>query len=305
MSEGFYQRLLEEIEQRIPFDASIEITLEANPGTFEQARFAGYRAAGINRLSLGVQSFDSGCLERLGRIHSGTEAVSAVLQAQQIGYERINLDLMHGLPGQTLELALADLQQALDLNVGHLSWYQLTLEPNTEFYSRPPTLPADETLWAIQDAGQQLLQAAGFEHYEISGYSRPGQQCRHNLNYWRFGDYLGIGAGAHGKLSDLAQGQVLRRVKQRQPKAYLQQPGKARQQPIAIDELPLEFMMNALRLQQGVSTALFEQRTGLCLAQIESSLQQARGRGLLDSNPDKLLPTAQGHRFLNDLLALF
>ncbi len=305
MSAAFYQQLIPAIAQRIPFAEDIEITLEANPGTFEQDRFAGYLEAGINRVSLGVQSFDDRSLEALGRIHSGAEAASAIDQAQRIGFERINLDLMHGLPGQTPEMALADLQQGLALGTSHLSWYQLTIEPNTEFHNRPPQLPVDEALWAIQEQGQALLAQSGFEQYEISGYSRAGQQCRHNLNYWHFGDYLGIGAGAHAKLTDLQSQQLIRRWKPRQPKAYQDAPCLAKQRVIQTDELPLEFMMNALRLHQGVESALFEVATGVSLQQIQPQLDQARQRGLLEPALDRLAPTLQGRRFLNDLLELF
>ena len=305
MSAAFYQQLLPAIEQRIPFSKSIEITLEANPGTFEQARFAGFRDAGINRLSLGVQSFTDSSLQALGRIHSGQDAFTAIQKAQALGFEQINLDLMHGLPGQTPAMALADLQQGLSLGTSHLSWYQLTIEPNTEFHSRPPKLPADEQLWAIQDQGQALLARAGFEQYEISAYSRAGQQCRHNLNYWRFGDYLGIGAGAHGKLTNLHQHQLLRHSKLRQPKAYLASPGKCQSRVVAEDELGLEFMMNVLRLNQGVETELFAAATGAPLATIQPILDQGRNLGLLETDSARLAPTLQGRRFLNDLLELF
>jgi putative oxygen-independent coproporphyrinogen III oxidase len=305
MSADFYQQLLPAIAQRIPFAADIEITLEANPGTFEQARFAGFREAGINRLSLGVQSFDDRSLQVLGRIHSGQEAFAAIDSARALGFERLNLDLMHGLPGQTPEMALADLRQGISLGTSHLSWYQLTIEPNTEFHSRPPTLPTDEYLWAIQDQGQALLAESGFEQYEISGYSRPGQQCRHNINYWRFGDYIGIGAGAHGKLTDLNQQQLVRHTKLRQPKAYLAAPGQRKAIGVATDERALEFMMNVLRLNQGVETELFEPTTGIALAQIQPQLDKARRLGLLERDPSRLIPTAQGRRFLNDLLELF
>ncbi len=305
MSAAFYQQLLPAIEQRIPFSSTIEITLEANPGTFEQARFAGFRGAGINRLSLGVQSFADSSLQALGRIHSGRDAFMAIQNAQALGFERINLDLMHGLPGQTPEMALADLQQGLSLDTSHLSWYQLTIEPNTEFHSRPPKLPEDEQLWAIQDRGQALLASAGLAQYEISAYSRAGQQCRHNLNYWRFGDYLGIGAGAHGKLTDLHQQQLVRHRKLRQPKAYLASPGQRQTRRVAADELGLEFMMNALRLNQGVEAELFAAATGVALAKIQPALDKGRMLGLLEADPARLTPTLQGRRFLNDLLELF
>tara|TARA_R110001583_G_scaffold3182_5_gene20832 strand:- start:136 stop:1287 length:1152 start_codon:yes stop_codon:yes gene_type:complete len=305
MSAEFYQQLLPAIAQRIPFTADIEITLEANPGTFEQARFGGFRDAGINRLSLGVQSFDDRCLESLGRIHSGRDAIAAIDSANRLGFERINLDLMHGLPGQTAEMAMADLQQGIALATSHLSWYQLTIEPNTEFHSRPPLLPEDEQLWAIQDQGQALLDRSGFSQYEISAYSHPGQQCRHNLNYWRFGDYIGIGAGAHGKLTDLKQQQLIRRWKQRQPKAYQTHPRQSQVQVLSSDDLALEFMMNGLRLNQGVEASLFESRTGLALIQIQPQLDRARQLGLLEQESSWLTPTPHGRRFLNDLLELF
>jgi oxygen-independent coproporphyrinogen-3 oxidase len=309
LSADFYRKLLQGIAARIELSVATEITLEANPGTFEQVRFEGFLQAGINRLSLGIQSFDDDALQALGRIHRGREAVAAVEQARAIGFERINLDLMHGLPGQTPERAMDDLRQGLALVPNHLSWYQLTIEPNTEFYRRPPELPADDKLWAIQEQGQALLAGAGFEQYEISGYSRPDQQCRHNLNYWRFGDYLGIGAGAHGKWTDLEGGQLYRRSKPRQPKAYLQAYGGdqplAQQQLIEPEDLPLEFMMNVLRLSAGVESSLFAERTGWTLAQIRPQLQQARRLGLLGDDPARLQPTLRGRRFLNDLLGLF
>ncbi len=305
MSADFYQQLLPGIDKRIPFARDIEITLEANPGTFEQARFGGFRAAGINRLSLGVQSFDDRCLKALGRIHSGDDAFAAIESAHALGFERINLDLMHGLPGQTPAMALTDLRQGISLGTAHLSWYQLTIEPNTEFHSRPPRLPEDEQLWAIQDQGQALLAESGFAQYEISGYSRAGQQCRHNLNYWRFGDYIGIGAGAHGKLTDLSQQQLIRRSKPRQPKAYLAAPCADQARVVAREELALEFMMNVLRLNQGVEAQLFAASTGLALAQIQPQLDRARTLGLLDADLTRLTPTPHGRRFLNDLLELF
>ncbi|MEH6823335.1 MAG: radical SAM family heme chaperone HemW [Motiliproteus sp.] len=305
MGADFYQQLLPGIDKRIPFATDIEITLEANPGTFEQARFGGFRAAGINRLSLGVQSFDDRCLKALGRIHSGDDAFAAIESAHALGFERINLDLMHGLPEQTPAMALADLRQGISLGTAHLSWYQLTIEPNTEFHSRPPRLPEDEQLWAIQDQGQALLAESGFAQYEISGYSRAGQQCRHNLNYWRFGDYIGIGAGAHGKLTDLSQQQLIRRSKPRQPKAYLAAPCADQARVVAREELALEFMMNVLRLNQGVEVPLFAASTGLALAQIQPRLDRARTLGLLGADLTRLAPTPHGRRFLNDLLELF
>jgi oxygen-independent coproporphyrinogen-3 oxidase len=301
-------RLLQGVASRIALADDIEITLEANPGTFEQARFEDYRAAGVNRLSIGVQSFNADHLKHLGRIHNPEEALRAAEAAVAI-FPRVNLDLMHGLPGQSVDQALADLRQALAFDPGHLSWYQLTIEPNTEFHARPPQLPLDEALWDIQEQGQALLEASGYRQYEISAYARTGQQARHNLNYWQFGDYLGIGAGAHGKLSHLdAEGQlqISRRHKQRQPKGYLDPLRRlAGDESIAVEERAFEFMLNALRLTDGVAAELFSARTGLSLNRIEALLQQARQRGLLVDDRSRLAPTLQGRLFLNDLLALF
>jgi oxygen-independent coproporphyrinogen-3 oxidase len=300
-------QILQGVAARIPFADDIEITLEANPGTFELARFEGFRNAGVNRLSIGVQSFNAEHLQRLGRIHNPVEALAAARAAVEI-FPRVNLDLMHGLPEQTPTEAMDDLQQALEINPGHLSWYQLTIEPNTEFHARPPSLPLDEALWEIQEQGQALLEKTGYRQYEISAYARPGQQARHNLNYWQFGDYIGIGAGAHGKLSRYEGGQLIieRRHKLRQPKGYFDPALRlAGQEVIAADERAFEFMLNALRLTDGVRAELFRERTGLSLEHIEPLLQQARQRGLLVEAPSRLAPTLQGRLFLNDLLELF
>lgn len=306
-SAAAIERLLEGIAQRLNLASDCEITLEANPGTFEHDRFADYRSAGVNRVSLGIQSFDDGALKALGRIHCSTEAIAAAEAARSL-FAQLNLDLMHGLPGQTPAAALADLEQAIQLQPDHLSWYQLTIEPNTEFHARPPQLPLDEDLWAIQEQGQAHIAQAGYAQYEVSAYARPGHQARHNLNYWRFGDYLGIGAGAHGKLSRPKEGrlQLVRRHKIRQPAAYMDpQRRLGGETVIGADELPFEFMLNALRLVEGVETELFQQRTGLPLSRIEPMLAQARRRGLLDERNDRILPTPQGQLFLNDLLELF
>ncbi|MCK2185031.1 radical SAM family heme chaperone HemW [Halomonas getboli] len=311
MSAGFYRRLLDAISARIPFADDIEITLEANPGTVERGRFAGYRAAGINRLSVGVQSFQDAQLSALGRIHSGDEARLAVAEAREAGFDNLNLDLMHGLPGQTPSLALDDLDQALALAPEHLSWYQLTLEPNTEFHSRPPVLPEEEALWNIQELGHERLEAAGFSRYEISAYARPRRAARHNLNYWRFGDYLGIGAGAHGKLSapDDDGLHIERRWKTRQPEAYLRRHDDPRgfvagREPIPPAELPLEFAMNALRLVEGVPLSTWSAHTGRPLDRLEASLDAARKKGLLVEDGERLQASPQGLLFLNELLAL-
>ena len=299
-------RVLDGVEQQIPFENAIEITLEANPGTFEQAKFRDYRSLGINRLSIGVQSFDAAKLKALGRIHDGEEAIRAADMARAAGFDNFNLDLMHGLPGQSIDDALQDLRIAIAQNPTHLSWYQLTMEPNTQFWSQPPLLPEEDTLWDIQQAGQELLAAEGYAQYEVSAYARQGRQARHNLNYWQFGDFLGIGAGAHAKLSN-SQGEIQRSWKTRQPKDYLAA-GKnftAGQRPLSNDELPFEFLMNALRLNEGVASELFSQRTGLPLESLAAARQTAEKRGLLLHDPRRLCASPEGQLFLNDLLQLF
>lgn len=305
MSPAFYRSLFTAIEARLPFSPDVEITLEANPGTVEEARFQGFHEAGINRLSLGAQSFDDRQLQRLGRIHDSQAVIRAVEGARQAGFERLNIDLMHGLPQQTVGEAMADLRQALDLGVDHISWYQLTLEPNTEFYSRPPVLPDDDLLSEIADAGQVLLESQGFRGYEISAWSRPGQACRHNLNYWQFGDYLALGAGAHGKITHPEHQRVDRYWKTRQPEAYLGRIGSrtAGHQAITPEDMPLEFMMNALRLTDGVAEASYRERTGLPLEAIAKILNTLRSEGWMDR--ERLAPTAKGRRYLNALLEHF
>lgn len=301
-----FAQILAALEQQIGFTADIEITLEANPGTFEQARFHEYRALGINRLSIGVQSFQDDKLEALGRVHDGAEALRAVDMARVAGFDNINLDLMHGLPGQTLAEALNDLKQATDQNPTHLSWYQLTLEPNTRFGRQPPVLPEDELLWEIQEAGQRILAAHGYRQYETSAYSQPTQQARHNLNYWMFGDYLGLGAGAHAKLTHV-DGRIIRHWKQRHPKDYLNpdRSFKAGESLLSPEDLPFEFLMNALRLTEGVASTLFTERTGLSCERIAALRALAEAKGLLDTDPHRLVATPRGQLFLNDLLQLF
>ncbi len=293
--------LLEGIDRRAPLAAEVEITLEANPGTADAARFHDYRSAGVNRLSLGIQSFDDEALARLGRIHDARQAHAAFESARRAGFENINLDLMYGLPGQRPEDAVADLRRALALGPEHLSWYQLTLEPGTPFHRRPPPLPCDDTLWAIQRAGLERLEAAGYLRYEISAFALEGRRCRHNLNYWTFGDYLGIGAGAHGKLTN-ARG-VFRYQKPRRPRSYMAAPRREAEQAVAQAELPLEFLMNALRLVEGVDEALFTARTGLPPAALEPGLSRLRRRGLLA--PKGIRATPRGLDFLNELLLEF
>ena len=298
-------QILDGANHIIPFSRDIEITMEANPGTFEQERFAGYLKAGVNRLSIGVQSFNPEHLQALGRIHSGDDARKAITAARELGYPHLNIDLMHGLPDQNEEQALDDLGTAIALGPDHLSWYQLTIEPNTEFYAKPPIIPQDETLWDIQQAGQALLAKAGFQQYEISAYAKGSQaRARHNLNYWQFGDYIGIGAGAHGKVSFVQQDLILRRWKQRSPKAYLHSINPlGGEQAIAREDRPFEFMMNVLRLNEGVEETVFTQRAFMPLTDIKEVLASARQRTLLE--PSRLQATPQGQLFLNDLLETF
>jgi len=298
--------ILDGVRQRADLVDMAEITMEANPGTFEQQRFAGFREAGVNRLSIGVQSFSTEQLIALGRIHNGEEAYSAISAARAIGFDNINLDLMHGLPGQNVELALHDLNTAISLEPDHLSWYQLTIEPNTEFNARPPTLPVDEILWDIQEQGMARLSEAGYQQYEVSAYAKPGRQARHNLNYWQFGDYIGIGAGAHGKLSSQEDGIITRRWKQKQPKAYMTAEGRfGGEQHLTADELPFEFMLNALRLTDGFSLELFTQRTGLKLSSVQPQLDEAIAKDLLEQQGPLIRPTTHGRLFLNNLIELF
>lgn len=300
-------RILQAIHRRLDFAEDIEITLEANPGTSERANFFGYRDAGINRLSIGVQSFDDRHLQRLGRIHAAKEAIDAIQLARSAGFDNINLDLMHGLPDQTEAEAISDLQQAIDLAPEHLSWYQLTIEPNTAFYRQPPRLPVDDVLAAIQDDGQQLLAANGYSQYEISAYARDGRQSRHNLNYWQFGDYLGIGAGAHGKLTLPDQQQIIRTRKTRLPQHYLARESGyiAEQTTIDSQSLPLEFMMNALRLNEGVPRHLLADRTGLDFDHIASIWNRLQQDKLVAPPQQRLKTTDLGHRFLNLVLERF
>ena len=300
------ERLLKGVEQQLTFSDGIEITLEANPGTFEQEKFRDYRNLGINRLSIGVQSFENAKLKALGRIHDGGEAIRAADMARAAGFENFNLDLMHGLPEQSTEDALSDLRIAIAQRPTHLSWYQLTMEPNTQFWSKPPQLPEDDQLWDIQEAGQALLASEGYEQYEVSAYAQPGKQAQHNLNYWSFGDFLGIGAGAHAKLSS-PDGQIQRSWKTRQPKDYLAADKNfiAGQRLLSTSELPFEFLMNVLRLNQGVPAALFTQRTGLPLSALAAAREEAEARQLLDRSPEHLRATREGQLFLNDLLQHF
>ncbi|QNR99028.1 radical SAM family heme chaperone HemW [Stenotrophomonas sp. 169] len=328
-------RFLQQASARLRFAPNAEITLETNPGTAEHGRFDGYRAAGVNRLSFGIQTFDDDALKRLGRIHDSAEAERAVKMAQDAGFDNLNIDLMYALPGQTLAGAEHDLHRAFALQPAHMSHYQLTLEPNTVFFARPPQgIPDEDSAWDMQEHCQSLLAQAGFEQYEVSAYARPGRQSAHNLNYWRFGDYLGIGAGAHGKISSGAEQQVLRRWKPKHPQTFMETAGSAAgiggDDVIAAARLPFEYMLNLLRLHEGFTLRDFESRTGLSRSALDGPLQQAVQRGWLetvdpaagedggtcaddacadhhDHRPaDALLrPTELGRRFTNDVVELF
>ena len=299
-------RLLGGVRARVPLLPDAEITLEANPGTFERQKFAGFFAAGINRLSLGVQSFDPAQLRALGRVHDADEARRAAEAALMI-FGNVNFDLMYGLPQQTVIDARADLAEALAFAPPHLSFYHLTLEPNTLFHRYPPPLPDEDTAADIEDAVHATLESAGYQHYETSAYAKPGRQCAHNANYWRFGDYLGIGAGAHSKLSFADR--IVRQLRWKQPKRYLEcvALGRPLQEEVEVarDDVGFEFMLNALRLTSGVPSALFAERTGYPLALVARGIETATRKGLLEPDPASIRPTELGRRFLNDLQSLF
>ncbi len=300
-------RLLAGIRQRITLASNAEVTLEANPGTVDTEHFKGFRAAGVNRLSIGVQSFDDDKLRLLGRIHGRAEALRAAQAARAGGFDNLNLDLMFGLPGQTPEQALTDVRIAIEQRPTHLSVYQLTIEPNTLFHAQPPVLPDDDATWDMQQALQAALAEAGYRQYEVSAYARPSFECRHNLNYWIFGDYLGIGAGAHGKLTDA--GGITRRSKLRHPEDYSSKAGTTAamggDQRLTRADAIAEFMLNALRLTDGFPAALFIERTGLAFDAIEINLRHAEQQGLIARNAMAIRPTEQGRRFLNNLIELF
>ena len=302
-----YTRLLKEVDSLIGLSDNCEITLEANPGTVETGRFKDYVKAGINRISIGVQSMQDDKLKALGRIHGADEASYAAQQASEAGLNSFNLDLMHGLPGQSLDDALSDLKQIIALNPPHISWYQLTIEPNTQFASKPPTLPQDETLWDIQEQGQALLAQAGYQQYEISGYAKPGYQCQHNLNYWRFGDYLGIGCGAHGKVTDAKTGVITRTEKVKHPRGYMDiiKPYLYKSWQVEQDDLAFEFFMNRFRLIEPCPINDFNALTQQPLQSQQHALDKAINAGLLTKTDSHWHVTLQGQRFLNDLLALF
>ncbi|EOL9070742.1 radical SAM family heme chaperone HemW [Cronobacter turicensis] len=298
------QTLLDGVRARLALASDAEITMEANPGTVEADRFVEYQRAGVNRISIGVQSFSEPKLARLGRIHGPEEAKRAARLAGGLGLRSFNLDLMHGLPDQSLEEALDDLRQAIALNPPHLSWYQLTIEPNTLFGSRPPVLPDDDALWDIFEQGHQLLTAAGYEQYETSAYAKPGYQCQHNLNYWRFGDYLGIGCGAHGKIT-LADGCILRTAKTRHPRGYMNGNYLDKQHEVETQDKPFEFFMNRFRLLEPAPRAEFARYTGLSEAAIRPQIDEAIALNYLAETPESWQITEHGKLFLNSLLELF
>ncbi|WP_217693819.1 MULTISPECIES: radical SAM family heme chaperone HemW [Thalassotalea] len=299
--------ILSQVLQRFEHRADIEITLEANPGTVEADKFIGFYQGGVSRLSIGVQSFASDKLIKLGRIHDSNQAKRAATLAHECGINTFNLDLMHGLPNQSLDNALDDIKTAIDISPTHLSWYQLTIEPNTAFYSKPPKLPEDETLWDIQDKGNALLTNAGYQQYEISAFAKPGFECQHNLNYWQYGDYLGIGCGAHGKITDPVKQQIHRTIKVKHPKGYLDSSREHLDQllTVAKEERPFEFMMNRLRLFSAFNEADFEQMTGLAFSTVSDKMHRALDKGLLQQHNGNWQVTKLGHRYLNSLLEEF
>lgn len=295
------------VRNRIEVVADIEITLEANPGTIERGRFSGYRDAGVNRVSLGVQSFNDEHLHALGRIHSRADVERAIQELRDAGLDNFNLDLMYGLPAQTLEQAIADVERAIEFRPTHISHYQLTLEPGTAFHRRPPQLPDADSTWEMQLATQERLAVSGYRQYEISAYASDSRRCRHNLNYWEFGDYLGIGAGAHGKIT-AAEMDIMRTTRIRSPHRYLSSSAAERLESnvaVATQDRAFEFMLNALRLVDGIDQSTFESRTGLPAANVQSALTEARTRGLIEIASDRWIPTDLGQRFLNELQALF
>ena len=297
--------LFDGLNERLSISKNIEITLEANPGTFEVEKFSEFRKAGINRLSVGVQSFKENQLKFLGRIHSGGDALRAISEAKKVGFDNLNIDLMYGLKDQTIDMCLEDVMQAIELKPSHISFYQLTLEPNTLFAKYPPKLPIDEKIWDMGEQGAELLNQNGFRQYEVSAYSeRPSE---HNINYWKFGDYIGIGAGAHGKITDVESQQIFRTLKPKSPKEYLSKMQTGADIPTKkeVDNVAFEFMLNSLRLKDGFSSSLFESRTGLLIKSLSSELGRAENLGLLENKNNWIKPTSKGFNFLNELQEIF
>jgi len=305
LSANAIRQIIGWLKEFVGFTDDAEVTLEANPGTFEAEKFAGFYKAGVNRLSIGVQSFQDPFLQTLGRIHSAEDAIAAIKQAKQVGFINFNIDLMHGLPDQTQEQALADLAQAVALSPTHISWYQLTIEQNTEFYRQPPVLPEDDTLWDIQQAGQDYLASEGFSRYEVSAYAKGNHRSQHNLNYWRYGDYLGIGPGAHGKFTKLSGTlDIVRTRKTRLPKDYLSttRPLVRIEEPVVMIDRPFDYFINTLRIREPVSLNHFQAATGVPLADIESVLRELESKQWIKRNGDLFDTTETGFLYLNELL---
>lgn len=309
LSPDFYHQLFSELRALLALNGTAEITLEANPGTVDANHFKAYREAGVNRLSIGIQSFNDEQLQRLGRIHNAAQAHKAIEIARLSGFDNLNLDLMFGLPDQTVKQGLEDIEQALRFYPEHLSYYQLTIEPNTYFHSHTPALPDVDTIWEVQTQAQQRLASEGFVQYEVSAYNRDKHECVHNRNYWEFGDYLGIGAGAHSKLTDVNQQTVYRTIKEKHPRDYMHKAALGTvtisEQSLSRHELAVEFMLNALRLANGFSTAIFAERTGLPIAVVEKALTNAEQQGYIEWSLDSIRPTEKGQLFLNNLMELF
>jgi putative oxygen-independent coproporphyrinogen III oxidase len=303
------EQLLSALRARFNIAPGIEITLEANPGTAEAEKFKAYREAGINRLSIGVQSFNDKYLKTLGRIHNSNEALNAIEMAKSAGFDNFNIDLMFALPNQTIDAAIKDIEIAVSQSPTHISWYQLTIEPNTVFYSKPPEIPSDDESWLMQEQGQTFLQENDYKQYEISAYAKDKQLALHNMNYWQFGDYLGVGAGAHGKITNIAEGKIERFARHKIPQRYMELAGKesviTEMRKLKRHDLPLEFMMNAMRLKEGVDANLFLQRTGLPLKIVEKELTMATEQELLEWSLNSLKPTTKGQRYLNEILEMF
>ncbi len=308
-SANSIENLMSGLRARLNIHPEIEVTMEANPGTAEAEKFKAYREAGVNRLSIGVQSFNDSYLKSLGRIHDSKEALRAIELAKEAGFENFNIDLMFALPEQNSVDCLSDLQIAVEQSPTHISWYQLTIEPNTVFYSKPPVVPDDDNISIMQEQGQSYLESEGYMQYEISAYAKHKYVSLHNTNYWQFGDYLGIGAGAHGKITNVAEGNITRFSRHKMPKRYIELAGSnaviTETRKLNRNDLALEFMMNALRLKEGVDAGLFLRRTGLPLSIIEKELMQAVDHGLLDWQIDRMKPTNTGQRYLNELLEMF
>ncbi|NRB78947.1 MAG: radical SAM family heme chaperone HemW [Saccharospirillaceae bacterium] len=300
MSAEFFIKLIKFLKENIVFSSDIEITLEANPGTFEADKFAGFHESGINRLSLGVQSFQDSFLNTLGRIHSADDAIAAIEQAKKIGFDNFNIDLMFGLPKQKIKDALFDLKQAVQLNPTHLSWYQLTIEQNTHFYKHPPKLPKDDLIFDMQQQGQQYIADSGFNQYEISAYSKPKLESQHNLNYWSFGDYIGIGAGAHGKVT--VNHEIIRTRRTRQPNNYIEQPLQLLSEPVVKEDLLFEGLMNGFRLKQGINWSVLEQYAFQDITQVKKRLKAFEQKGLILSDDKRVWLSEKGYLFLDDIL---